>query len=182
MKIGASNQQYECKICDNDFLEHHLYSCVECLILFGNENQLKQQKQSWCHYKNHTCTKCSIVFSDETTIFEHTIREHSKRKCNLCTAINSNEILSEHLRYTHRAIDVTSAAELKANNQNRFTCNFCEKVLHIEKFISHYIFLHKCSIGSFIWIMFDSYGKTIFPLELLKTIDESRSGTKCSGC
>lgn len=119
MKISTSNQQYECKICDNDFLspvqltihciiDHRLHPCVECLILFGNENQLKQHKQSSCHHKNHTCTECSIVFSGEATIFEHMIREHSKRKCNLCTTIISNEILSEHLRHVMLAINIGS--------------------------------------------------------------------------
>lgn len=195
MKINASNQQYECEICDNDFLspvqltihcivEHRVIPCVECLKLFGNEYQLKQHKQSSCHRKNPTCTECSITFSNETTIIEHMIDEHSKRKCNLCTAIIPNEIYSEHLRYAHRAINVTTAAaSLKTTNHNWFTCNFCEKDLNIEKFISHCIFLHKCSMDSLIRNIFDGNGKAILPLELLKTtIDESRDGTKCSDC
>lgn len=202
MQINSANHLYECKICEignflspvqlttHSIVEHTLRPCTICLKLFGNDVHLNEHLIT-CHSNSaETCLICSKEFATKNAVSTHTHELHSSESCNLCDSLVSLEKWSHHIYDVHRvneSISVPSREVEKifcANADNKFACYLCEECFAFDRFFSHFLYAHKCSLKSMIRYIFNGSADPISLLKLMQKGNDSMvcNESKCTEC
>lgn len=112
------------------------YSCIHCLYLAKDKDDLKMHKQKSCSARNFECNECGKCFLRKNTLSMH-LRTHSKERkyaCHLCEKTFLQSIdLNNHIRlvncfkghWTHKNYQIFI---FRVHTKERpYSCHICDK-------------------------------------------------------
>ena len=104
----------------------HLSSCKTCLELSSQETKLHQHNLS----VHHLCLECDLRFENHWKTARHLLEVHNiQARCPFgCDFLIFAPDIKLHMKYKHNLLD-----------KNNGECVYCQRELHNDNLLHHYI-------------------------------------------
>lgn len=195
MTIIPANRSYDCLICGTQSLSpiqltihyivfHDFQACMECMKLFENHFHLNEHYQSKHFNNSYNCSECSKQYHTEKLLHVHNANDHSRKLCNLCKQCIRIDDVESHSNEIHKINKCNADDGIFIQlNDNEFSCKLCNRSnLKIERFFSHYLFIHKCSLEYVLKCIFEQCENTSEFLKLTKDTAENSNNHETEFC